>query len=68
MVRQYIQGKILERLIRKPFALAMIGANNAESLRIVLDTTGQALLHLLEEERQSLEILDLLWHLLAVAD
>jgi hypothetical protein len=67
MVRQYIQGRILEELIRKPFALATIGANNAEPIRIQLNTTEQALLRLVNEEKQLLEILDLPWHLLVAA-
>jgi len=68
MVRQYIQGRILEELIRKPFTLATIGANNAEPIRILLNTTEQALLRLVNEERQSLEMLDLPWNLLVAAE
>ncbi len=63
MVRHYVQGRILEKLIDKPFALATIGANNAEPLEIPLNGTEQALLHLVSEERQTLEIQDLPWTL-----
>jgi hypothetical protein len=64
LVRQYIQGRILEELIRKPFALATIGANNEGSIRILLNTIKQALLRLVNEERRSLEILNFPWNLL----
>lgn len=67
MVRQYIQGRILEKLFRKPFVPAAIGANNAESIRIPLKTTEQMLLRLVNEERQLLEIPDLPWNLLVAA-
>jgi len=67
LVRQYIQGRILEKLFRKPFALTTIGANNAEPIRISLNRSEQALLRLVNEERQSLEILDLPWSLLVGA-
>jgi len=64
LVRQYIQGRILEKLVHKPFSLATIGVSNAESTRILLNSIEQALLRLVNEERQSLEILNLPWNLL----
>ena len=30
LVRQYVQGKVLEKTVAKTFALATIGANNAQ--------------------------------------
>ncbi len=61
LVRQYIQGRILEKLIGKRFALAGVGANNAEPIRIDLGVTERALLSLINEDQQSLEIIDLSW-------
>jgi hypothetical protein len=60
-VRQYVQGKILERLTAKTFALATIGANNGRVMHIHLNATELALLQLVNDERQSLEIIDLSW-------
>ncbi len=67
LVRQYVQGRILEKLIRKPFALATIVASNAELIKIPLNPTEQALLRLVNEERRSLEILELPWTTMAAA-
>lgn len=61
LVRQYVQGKILETLTGKVFALAAIGANNAQAININLNTTELALLQLVGDERKSLEIIDLSW-------
>lgn len=61
LVRQYVQGKILEKLTAKMFALATIGANNGRVINIHLKTTEMALLQLVNDERQSLEIIDLSW-------
>jgi len=68
LVRQYIQGRILVTLIGKQFALATIGANNAQPITIRLNETEQALLRLVGEERQLLEIPDLAWTLLSATD
>ncbi len=65
LVRQYVQGRILESLIGKTFALATIGANNAQTIEIRLNDKEQALVQLVGEERQRLEILDLAWTLLS---
>lgn len=64
LVRQYIQGKILEQIISKKFALATIGANNAKPIGISLNTTEQALVSMVNEDRKKLEISDLPWSLL----
>lgn len=61
LVRQYVQGKCLERLTAKVFALATIGANNGRAINIQLNATELALLQLVNDERQSLEIIDLSW-------
>jgi len=63
LVRQYVQGRILETLVGKQFALATIGANNAQPIKIPLNETEQVLLSLVGEERQLLEIPDLAWTL-----
>jgi hypothetical protein len=64
LVRQYVQGRILEKCIRKPFALVTIGANSGETIRIDLNPTEQELLRLVGEEKESREIIDLPWSLL----
>jgi len=61
LVRQYVQGKILEKLIEKVFALATIGANDAQVINISLNTTELALLQSVNDQSKSLEIIDLSW-------
>ncbi len=61
LVRQYVQGRVLEKLTGKRFALAAVGANNAEPIKIDLGVTERALLSLINEDKQSLEIIDLSW-------
>jgi hypothetical protein len=63
LVRQYVQGRILEKLTGKRFALAAVGANNAEPLKRNLGVTERALLRLINEDKESLEIIDLSWPL-----
>lgn len=65
LVRQYIQGRILQTLIGKTFALATIGANHEQTIEIPLNATEKKLLHAVGEERQLLEIPDLPWGLLS---
>lgn len=65
LVRQYVQGRILERCITKTFALATIGANNAKPISLHLNEREEALLRAVGENRQSLEIPDLSWSLLS---
>ena len=65
LLRQYIQGKVLEGLIDKPFAaLATIGANSGQPIKVKLNDREQALLRLAGEGNQELEIPDLDWSLL----
>ena len=64
LVRQYIQGKILEGIISKPFTLVTIGANNGNLIKIPLNTVEQDLLRLVNEDRQCLEVDDLPLNLL----
>ena len=61
LVRQYVQGRILEKRISKTFALATIGANNGQMLEIKLNPTERALLQLIEEEKEVLQVIDLSW-------
>lgn len=74
LVRQYIQGRILERLmheefsLKKTFALAAIGANHEQTIEIFPNPTERALLRLIGYEGNSLKIPDLAWaHLSASA-
>lgn len=74
LVRQYVQGRILVKLIKedktksKTFVLATIGANGGETIRIDLNPTEQELLRLVGEERESLEVFDLPWSLLTTTE
>jgi hypothetical protein len=68
LVRQYVQGKILEKIIGKTFALATIGPNNAEPIKIIPNLTEKMLLRLVGEERELLDILDLPWSLLTTTE
>lgn len=63
LARQYVQGRILEKIMMggKRFALATVGANDAQPIRIDLGDTERALLRLVSEDRQVLEIIDLAW-------
>jgi hypothetical protein len=65
LVRQYVQGKLLAKLIQKPFALATVGANNGQAIKILLNPTEQALLSLVSDQGPILEIPDLAWTLLS---
>jgi hypothetical protein len=65
LVRQYVQGKLLAKLIQKPFALATVGANNGQTIKILLNPAEQALCSLVDEQRATLEIPDLAWALLS---
>ena len=61
LVRQYIQGRILEKLVGKSFVLGAIGANNGQPIRIKPKPTEQALLRLVNDEWELLIITDLVW-------
>lgn len=61
LVSQYIQGKILEKVTSKTFALATIGANKGKPLEIPLNATERALLQLVHEDKATLPVIDLSW-------
>lgn len=65
LVRQYVQGRILQKLISKPFALATIGANNGQMLELKLNSTECALLQLVDEDKVVLPVADISWPPLA---
>jgi predicted GTPase len=67
LVRQYIQGRILEKLIGKRFDLVTIGAHNAQTIKIPFNTTEQALLSVVNEEKKSLQVIDFPWTLISEA-
>jgi hypothetical protein len=68
LVCQYVQGKILEKLLGKRFLLAALGANKGEWIVLKLSKTEQALLRLVDEERISLEVPDIAWSTLTAAE
>jgi hypothetical protein len=61
LVRQYVQGRILQQLISKPFALATIGANNGQMLELKLNSIECALLQLVYEDKVILPVADISW-------
>jgi len=62
LVRQYVQGKILEQLTSKTFELATIGVTDkAQVTKIELNDTERALLRLVGKEKRSFEVVDLSW-------
>ena len=62
LVRQYVQGKILEQITSKTFELATIGVTDkAQMTKIDLNDTELALVQLVGEEMRSLEVVDLSW-------
>lgn len=67
LVSQYVQGKILEKMISKSFVLATIGANKGEPLEIKLNSAERALLQLVGEHKDVLSVVDLRWPSLAAA-
>ena len=67
LVRQYVQGKILEQLTSKTFELATIGVTDkAQVTKIDLNDTELALLRLVGEEKRSLAVVDLPWSVMTV--
>ena len=60
-VSQYVQGRILGKLISKVFVLATIGANKGEILEVKLNPTERALLQLVGEDKDALSVVDLTW-------
>ena len=60
LVRQYLQGMILEKLIAKRFALATIGANRGNSIDVPLTDDDVAMLGLFGQP-PALTVMDLVW-------
>ena len=60
LVRQYLQGKILEQLIGKPFALATIGANQGNPVEVFSEDSDRQLLQHFGQLLQ-LTVIDLEW-------
>lgn len=60
LVHQYVQGSLLKKFVvpEKEFALATIGANNAEPQNIVLNETERKLMALVDYAGNSLSIPD----------
>jgi hypothetical protein len=61
LVRQYIQGRILEKLVGKHFVLGAIGANNGRPIEIKPKPIEQALLRLVNDDGKLSTITDLVW-------
>jgi len=64
LVRQYVQGKFLERAVGKQFMIATIGAPLSAPVR--LNQAEKSLLEAIGEEREDLEISDYSWTILDV--
>ena len=60
LVRQQLQGKILEKLIDKQFALATIGANQGNPVEVFPEDSDRELLQLFGQTPQ-LTVVDLEW-------
>jgi len=65
LVRQYVQGRILEVLTHKTFVLATIGANSGQVTTLDLNPVEVALLQLIGEQRVSFDVVDLSWPTMA---
>ena len=61
LVSQYVQGRILQKMISKVFVLATIGANKGETLEIKLNSVERALLQFVGEDKDVLSVVDLTW-------
>lgn len=61
LVKQYVQGKILERSISKTFCFGTMGANNGQALELTLNPNERALLQLVHDDRQTLSVPDIAW-------
>ncbi len=62
LVRQYVQGKFLERAVGKKFMIATIGARGLSPLGLI--QVERLLLEGIGEEREDLEIYDFPWSIL----
>ena len=61
LVRQYLQGKLLEKMISKMFALATIGVNGGRDVEIELNDREVQMLNLVGATGTTLSVADLLW-------
>ena len=61
LVRQYLQGKLLEKMISKMFALATIGVNGGRDVEIALNDREVQMLNLVGATGTTLSVADLLW-------
>ncbi len=61
IVRQYLQGKLLEKTISKMFALATIGVNKGRDVKIKLNDREVEMLSLVGATDTCLSVADLLW-------
>ena len=61
LVRQYLQGKLLEKMISKMFALATIGVNGGRDVEIELNDREVQMLNLVGATGTTLRVADLLW-------
>jgi hypothetical protein len=61
LVSQYVQGRILQKMISKVFVLATIGANKGEPLEIKLNPAELALVQFVGEDKDVLSVVDLTW-------
>jgi hypothetical protein len=62
LVRQYVQGRLLERAVRKEFLIATIGAGGSRPL--MLDESEELLLRAVGEKREDFKIHDCPWTIL----
>lgn len=67
LVSQYVQGKILEKMISKSFVLATIGANKGEPVEIKLNSAERMLLQLVGNNSDVFSVVDLTWPSCAAA-
>ena len=61
LVRQYLQGKLLEKVISKTFALATIGVNSGSDVEIELNDLEARMLNLVGVTATTHSVVDLLW-------
>ncbi|MGH7380878.1 MAG: hypothetical protein ACREKR_01420 [Candidatus Methylomirabilales bacterium] len=65
LVRQYVQGRLLERAIGKEFIIATIGAGGSSP--VVLNGKEKLLLSAIGEKREELKICDCPWTILDIS-
>ena len=61
LVRQYLQGKLLEKVISKTFALATIDVNSGSDVEIELNDLEARMLNLVGVTATTHSVVDLLW-------